>query len=280
MPTPASFRSRLVAREPMYGAWSVIPSPLSVRLLAAAGLDYVVIDLQHGGATEADLPAMTTAIRLAGAAPSPGSGMQAPPISAGPSTWAAKASSSPTSTRPTKPARWPARSATRPEGTGPRAGSWPQTTRSASSWPSRPPRWRTSTPPPAVDGVDGIYVGPRDLSLSLGCELDLDDQVFNRALKRVWGACAAAGKPVGVHATDAAHRPPVPRRRLHLHHGHRRRGRDHPGHRRPAQPRPRKDRGVTRPRSAEDFQAGSFRARRAFAATSRPSITARHKAAS
>jgi len=47
MPVAATFRSRLVAREPLYGAWSVIPSPLSVRLLAAAGLDYVVIDLQR-----------------------------------------------------------------------------------------------------------------------------------------------------------------------------------------------------------------------------------------
>jgi 4-hydroxy-2-oxoheptanedioate aldolase len=56
----------------------------------------------------------------------------------------------------------------------------------------------------AVDGVDGVYVGPRDLSLSLGCELDLDDPVFGRALKRVWAACAAAGKPVGVHATEGA----------------------------------------------------------------------------
>src|SRR5260370_4871818 len=69
MPTAATFRSRLVARELLYGAWSVIPSPLSVRLLAAVGLDYVVIDLQHGGATEADLPGLTSAIRLAGAAP-------------------------------------------------------------------------------------------------------------------------------------------------------------------------------------------------------------------
>jgi 2-keto-3-deoxy-L-rhamnonate aldolase RhmA len=69
MPTAATFRSRLAAREPLYGAWSVIPSPLSARLLAAAGLDYVVIDLQHGGATEADLPAMTSAVRLAGATP-------------------------------------------------------------------------------------------------------------------------------------------------------------------------------------------------------------------
>ncbi len=49
MPKAATFRSRLLAREPLYGAWSVIPSPLRVRLLAAVGLDYIVIDLQHGG---------------------------------------------------------------------------------------------------------------------------------------------------------------------------------------------------------------------------------------
>src|ERR1700722_16158584 len=65
----SDFRSRLVAREPLYGAWSAISSPVSVRLLAAAGLDYVVIDLQHGGATEHDLPGLTSAISLAGAVP-------------------------------------------------------------------------------------------------------------------------------------------------------------------------------------------------------------------
>jgi len=45
-------------------------------------------------------------------------------------------------------------------------------------------------------------VWPNDLSRSLGCKLDLDDPVLNRALQRVWAACAAAGKPVGVHASD------------------------------------------------------------------------------
>ncbi len=54
----------------------------------------------------------------------------------------------------------------------------------------------------AVDGVDGIYVGPRDLSYSLGCELDPDDPVLRPALERIWAAAAAAGKPVGVHASD------------------------------------------------------------------------------
>jgi len=55
-----------------------------------------------------------------------------------------------------------------------------------------------------VPGVDGIYVGPRDLSYSLGCELNPDDPVLRLALERIWGDCASAGKPVGVHATDGS----------------------------------------------------------------------------
>ena len=38
----------------------------------------------------------------------------------------------------------------------------------------RSPTWKATL---AQDGVDGIYVGPRDLSYSLGCELDPDDPV-------------------------------------------------------------------------------------------------------
>jgi 2-keto-3-deoxy-L-rhamnonate aldolase RhmA len=53
-----------------------------------------------------------------------------------------------------------------------------------------------------LTGVDGIYVGPRDLSYSLGCALDPADPVLRPALEKIWADCAAAGKPVGVHATD------------------------------------------------------------------------------
>jgi 4-hydroxy-2-oxoheptanedioate aldolase len=56
----------------------------------------------------------------------------------------------------------------------------------------------------ATAAVDGVDVGPRDLSLSLGCELDPDDPVLDRALQRVWAACAVAGNPVGVHAMEGA----------------------------------------------------------------------------
>jgi 4-hydroxy-2-oxoheptanedioate aldolase len=51
-------------------------------------------------------------------------------------------------------------------------------------------------------GVDGVYVGPRDLSYSLGCPMDPHDPVQRAALERIWTACAAVGKPVGVHAME------------------------------------------------------------------------------
>jgi 4-hydroxy-2-oxoheptanedioate aldolase len=202
MPIAATFRSRLVAREPLYGAWSVIPSALSVRLLAAAGLDYVVIDLQHGGAVEADLPAMTSAIRLAGATPIARvrhahtadigraldlgcEGVIVPNIdSAAQARQAASA------------VRYPP-AGHRSVG-GVLAAGEPFCLVMAESADAVAELDATL----AVDGVDGLYVGPGDLSLSLGCELDPDDPMLNRALQRVWAACSAAGKPVGVHATN------------------------------------------------------------------------------
>jgi len=204
MTMTSNFRSRLVAGETLYGAWSVIPSPLSARLLAAAGLDYVVIDLQHGGATETDLPAMTSAIRLAGATPVARvrhahtadigraldlgcEGVIVPNVdSAAQARQVAGA------------VRYPP--AGHRSAGGVLAAAEPFCIVMAESADAVAGLDATL----AVDGVDGIYVGPRDLSLSLGCALDPDDPVLSRALQRIWAACAAAGKPVGVHAMDGA----------------------------------------------------------------------------
>src|SRR5215467_6209252 len=64
-----SMRARMSGNETLYGGWVVIGDVTAVAAIAGAGLDYVCIDLQHGGATESDLPALTTAIRGAGAEP-------------------------------------------------------------------------------------------------------------------------------------------------------------------------------------------------------------------
>jgi 4-hydroxy-2-oxoheptanedioate aldolase len=202
MPSAASFRSRLVAREPLYGAWSLIASPLSVRLLAAAGLDYVVIDLQHGEAVEADLPAMTSAIRLAGATPVARvrhastadigraldlgcEGVIVPNVeSAAQARQVASA------------VRYPP--AGHRSAGGVLAVAEPFCLVMAESAGAVAGLDATL----ALDGVDGLYVGPADLSLSLGCEPDPDDPVLDQALRRAWASCAAVGKPAGVHASD------------------------------------------------------------------------------
>jgi 4-hydroxy-2-oxoheptanedioate aldolase len=202
MPMPATFRSRLVAREPLYGAWSVISSPLSVRLLAAAGLDYVVIDLQHGEATEADLPGLTSAIRLAGAVPIARvrhahtadigraldlgcEGVIVPNVdSAAQARQVAGA------------VRYP------PAGHRSMGGVLAEREPFCLVMVESVAAVADLDATLAVDGVDGLYVGPGDLSLSLGCALDPDDPVLDQALQRIWAACTAAAKPVGVHATD------------------------------------------------------------------------------
>jgi 4-hydroxy-2-oxoheptanedioate aldolase len=204
MSMAATFRSRLVAREPLYGAWSVIPSALSVRLLAAAGLDYVVIDLQHGGATEADLPALTSAIRLAGATPV-ARVRHAHPADIGRAldlgcegVIVPNVDSAAQAGQVAAAVRYPP--AGHRSAGGVLAAPEPFCLVMAESAEALTGLDATL----AADGVDGLYVGPRDLSLSLGCEPGPDDPVLNQALQRVWAACAAAGKPVGVHATDGA----------------------------------------------------------------------------
>jgi 4-hydroxy-2-oxoheptanedioate aldolase len=199
-----ALRDRLRGGEAVYGGWSTIPDVLSVRSLAAAGLDYVVIDLQHGNATERDLPAMTMAIRLAGAA-AMGRVRYAHPADIGraldlgcegvivPNVDSAEQAMTVAGACRYPPAGY--RSAG-----GTMATADPFCIVMVESVGAVGDLAATL----AIEGVDGIYVGPRDLSFALGCALDPHDPVFRKELERIWSACAAAGKPVGVHASDGA----------------------------------------------------------------------------
>src|SRR6185437_231816 len=200
-----SLRARLAANETLYGGWVVIPDPLAASAMAAAGLDYIVIDLQHGGATERDLVPLTSAISKAGAVPL-ARVRYAHPADIGraldlgcagvivPNVESAEQASA-------------AAGACRYPPIGYRSAAGVQAS------PDDPfcvimvesgAALAQIDATLALDGVDGIYVGPRDLSYSLGCELNPDDPVLRPALEQVWAACARAGKPVGVHSTDGA----------------------------------------------------------------------------
>jgi len=201
--TTTSFCDRVRAGDVVYGGWLSVPSAVSARALARSGVDYVCIDLQHGAATEHDLPELTSAIALAGAAalgrvrhahpadigraldlgcagvivPNVDTALQAREVAGAcrfpPDGYRSAGGVLATGERPLCIAMVESRQA---------LGELPETL--------------------SVPGVDGIYVGPRDLSLALGCALDPADPVLRPELERVWAQCAAAGKPVGVHATD------------------------------------------------------------------------------
>lgn len=63
------FRSRVLAGETLIGAFSDLASPLAAELLGQAGMDWVVLDLEHGAATEADLLALLYAVGTTPMAP-------------------------------------------------------------------------------------------------------------------------------------------------------------------------------------------------------------------
>ena len=200
-----SLTARLRGNETLYGGWSVIPDPLAAGAMAAAGLDYVVIDLQHGGATERDLPALTQAIRLAGAT-AVARVRHAHPADIGRALDLGCAGVIVPNVESTAQAR-AAVGACRYPPAGYRSGGGVLVSpdepfciimvESAAAAAELPGTL-------ALPGVDGIYVGPRDLSSSLGCAPDPDDPVQRPALEQIWSACAAAGLPVGVHSTDGS----------------------------------------------------------------------------
>ena len=49
----------------------------------------------------------------------------------------------------------------------------------------------------AVEGIDALFVGRIDLTVSLGCESP-DDPIVIAAVERIVAACIAAGRPVGM----------------------------------------------------------------------------------
>ena len=51
----------------------------------------------------------------------------------------------------------------------------------------------------AVDGIDGIFIGPNDMSTSLGIPDDYGNKKYQRVIKDIIVRCAARGIPVMVH---------------------------------------------------------------------------------
>ncbi len=66
MMTNAEFKARLVAREPMLGAFIKTPHPIVIEIMARAGFDFLVVDAEHAPFDRGTVDAMTMAGRAEG----------------------------------------------------------------------------------------------------------------------------------------------------------------------------------------------------------------------
>jgi 2-keto-3-deoxy-L-rhamnonate aldolase RhmA len=55
VPGVVDLHARLAAGETLFGAFAMFGSPVATETLARSGFDWLIIDLEHGAATEADL---------------------------------------------------------------------------------------------------------------------------------------------------------------------------------------------------------------------------------
>lgn len=196
--TVEQLRARLAAGKAVVGVWSLLPGVATGALLASCRPDYVVVDLQHGAVTEADLPGVTSAIRAAGAVPlvrsrSPEFADVGRPLDLGaegvivPSIRGVDHAREVLSYMRYSPAG--SRSIGRLVG--------------GVDDPLRILMIETAGAYTDLEGMagldcDGLYVGPADLSLALGETQGSEE--YTAVLEGIVRRCAGAGVPVGVHS--------------------------------------------------------------------------------
>lgn len=212
-----TLRHRILSGEVLLGAWASLDSPISAEILARAGFDWVVVDLEHGAATEASLLAHLTAIEAGGAAAivRPQSaerlrigraldlgaeGVVVPRLDT-----AEQAREAVTFLRyPPAGARGVAlltrgaRLGT--VGHGDVAGL-NEGILGIVQVESRG-ALEAVDEIAAIDGVDVLFVGPADLSHALGVPGRFDDPAYQAALRRVVEACRRHGKAAGILLYD------------------------------------------------------------------------------
>jgi len=212
-------RSRWEAEDPAFGMWAVIPSSLTAELAAATGYHFVCVDLQHGLSDERTMISMFQGTQAAGATPlarvawnEPWLIMRALDLGAlgvivplvGSAEEAARAVAAckypPHGNRSYGPIRAEIALGSAPQGLADDILCFVMV-ETAEGLEHVDAIARTP-------GLDGIYIGPADLSLALGLSPRHDGgDVLDDAIARVKEACREHGLVAGIHCAggSAAH---------------------------------------------------------------------------
>lgn len=218
--TTDRLRARWDAGEPAFAAWLLLESPLAAETLGGVGFDAVVVDLQHGSATIHDLPHLVRAIEPL-AVPFVRTAWNDPPelmrvLDLGvPGVICPMVGSRGEAEAFVRACRYPPDGVRsygpilRAHGTG-----WEQARRANEdvllfAMIETAEGRRNLDSIASTPGLDGLFVGPTDLALSLGLDRpgDLRDPALVEQLDAIRGAAVAAGLIPGVHApvpSDAA----------------------------------------------------------------------------
>jgi 4-hydroxy-2-oxoheptanedioate aldolase len=200
--------------RPAFGLWSVMPGTTGAEILAKAGADYVCVDQQHGVIDYGSMAPMFQAIRAGGAAPitrvlsnDPFLIMKA--LDAG--SWGVivpLVNSAEDAARAVSACRYP------PQGIrsfGPVLAADVIGSRDPEKLggevlclvmvETREALERVGEIA-ATPGLDGIYIGPSDLALSLGLPptLEIMEGEHEAAVRRIREACHEYGIAAGIHA--------------------------------------------------------------------------------
>lgn len=208
------FTRKIRDREPAVGYWVVLDSPVSTERIARLGYDYVALDAQHGllgyNGMLTGLMAIDASAQAAGVvrveannATAIGKALDAGAVA----VIVPLVNNAQDAADAVKAAKYP------PHGIrsyGPmrsalRVGPVPaesDATTMVFAMIETPDGLENVEEIAAVEGLDGLYVGPSDLALAIGAAFPGDPAIkdeFEAALKRVRAAAAQAGIAAGIH---------------------------------------------------------------------------------
>jgi len=211
--TSDSLRRRVLERETLFGTFMFSASPFLSEVVAKAGLDWVLVDLEHGTADEPDLLPMFLAIENAGCTPlvriesgariragraldRGARGVMVPQVG---SADEARALARWMRTQPAgeRGIAMYTRGMRYGVGGDESAAGMHEELLAMVQIESRPGLEQVEEIA-AVEGVDMLFVGPSDLSHALGIPGQLEHPDFRAALDRVTAAALAKSKAAGI----------------------------------------------------------------------------------